>query len=73
MDIDTEACPIDYIANYDEHLGCKPIEEAVKGKLHNKKWSLDEKSTKEEENEARSYRKHGDTVKWQKKKNWNNQ
>lgn len=37
MDIDTEACPIDHIANYDEHLDCKPLEKAVKGKPHNKK------------------------------------
>jgi hypothetical protein len=36
MDIDTEAYPIDYITNYDEHLDCKPPEK-TKEKPHNEK------------------------------------
>ncbi|CEP06924.1 hypothetical protein [Parasitella parasitica] len=28
MDIDTEAYPIDYVTNYDEHLDCKPPDKA---------------------------------------------
>ncbi|EIE79070.1 hypothetical protein RO3G_03775 [Rhizopus delemar RA 99-880] len=45
MDIDTEAYPIDYITNFDEHLDCKPPEK-TKRKLHDEKQSLHEKPNK---------------------------
>jgi hypothetical protein len=45
MDIDTEAYPIDYITNYDEHLVCKSPE-ITKEKPHNEKGSLHEKPNK---------------------------
>jgi hypothetical protein len=45
MDIDTEAYPIDYITNFDEHLDCKPPEK-TKGKPHDEKQSLHEKPNK---------------------------
>ncbi|KAG1038350.1 hypothetical protein G6F43_012702 [Rhizopus delemar] len=64
MDIDTEAYPIDYITNFDEHLDCKPPEK-TKGKPHDEKQSLHEKPNKKNENEVRAYRKHGDGVKEQ--------
>lgn len=45
MDIDTEAYPIDYITNYDEHFDCK-LPEKTKEKPHNEKRSLHEKPNK---------------------------
>lgn len=38
MDFDTEAYPVDYITNCDEHLVCKSLEKKkAKGKSHNEK------------------------------------
>ncbi|KAG0781553.1 hypothetical protein G6F16_011854 [Rhizopus arrhizus] len=66
MNIDTETYPVDYSIKYDEYLDCKPPEKKKsKGKPHNEKRSLHEKSNKKDENEVRSYRKHGDAVKEQ--------
>ena len=65
MDIDTESYPLDDITSYDENLGCNPPKKKWKENFTIKNEAYMRSLPKKDENEVRSYRKHGDSVKEQ--------